>query len=57
VVLSLIATSSKMAGVTVESSLQNDAAALMGKAAANTPADAMLQTEVPTEETPAPAEN
>ena len=57
VVLSLIATISMKDGVTVESSLQKDAAALMEKAADNTPADAMPQTEVPTEETPVPAEN
>lgn len=53
VVLSLIATISMKDGVTVESSLQKDAAALMEKVNANTATDAMPQAEIPAE---APAE-
>lgn len=53
VVLSLIATISMKDGATVKSSLQNDAAALMEQVNANAAADAMPQTEIPAEETPA----
>ena len=40
-------------GAAVENSLQKDAAALVEKVSAEAAADAMPQTEIPAEETPA----